>query len=557
MRKFLLSLAAIHFAAGPAVAQPAPPPKLVVVISIDQFSADLFQQYRPYLTSGIGRLAAEGVTFPNAYHVQAATETCPGHATILTGGFPARTGIIANRWFDLDLSRSDKRIYCAEDERVPGTSSSRDNYRVSTYHLKIPTLSDLMIAQKTGGRTVAVAGKDRSAVMMTGGSAEQRWYWNYYANRFQTDLAGKPVPASVQAANQLAAKAIATGLPALTPPPECARRAGLIELKPGNLTVGTSMQQRAPGDDGRFRSSPDFDGLTLALAARLLAETGLGRGSATDLLAIGISGVDYVGHRFGTNGPEMCLQLLSVDRDLGSFLQFLEQSGIDAMVVLTADHGGKDVPERARLGSDPQARRSDPAAFPSILGKRLKVELGVKVDGPLLYADADAEGTNGAFNDVYVSRTLSGPDRIRVLNSALSFYRQHRDVALVVTRDELKRYSAMPFPSDPRAFSLLDRARASFDPDRSGDFIVLYAEHVTQVSEPVLTYVAGHGGAWDLDRRVPLIFWRRGMTPATVSAPVRVADIMPTLAASIGVFVDPAAIDGHCLRIDQVVCPAR
>jgi predicted AlkP superfamily pyrophosphatase or phosphodiesterase len=546
MRFKLLAALLAMSASATAYAQPsATPPKLIVVISIDQFSADLFDQYRPFFRGGIGRLARDGVTFANGYHVQAATETCPGHAAILTGAFPARTGIIANRWFDLDVDRPDKRIYCAEDERVSGTNSSRDNYRVSPFHLKAPTLSDLMAAQKTGGRSMAVAGKDRSAVMMTGHSAEQRWFWNYYANQFQTDNKTAVTPTSVAAANQLATKAIADGLPALTPPPECLARAKSIKLEPGNVTVGTSMQQRAPGDDSRFRSSPDFDGLTLALAARLIVESGLGRGAATDLVAVGISGVDYAGHRFGTDGPEVCLQLLSVDRDIGSFLDFLGSSGIDAMVVLTADHGGKDVPERARLGRDPMARRSDPAVYPTLLGERLKSELGLKIDGSLLYADA--EGTNGAFNDVYVSKALSEADRKRLIDAAQSYYRQHRDIALVLRKDELLRYSGLPFPSDPRAFSLLDRARASFDKDRSGDLIVIFADHVMQISEPDPTYVATHGSAWDLDRRVPMIFWRKGITPANVSDAVRVADIMPTLAATIGVEIPAGSIDGHCL----------
>lgn len=543
--------------ATPAVAQPpAQAPKLIVVISIDQFSADLFDQYRPLLKGGIGRLANEGVTYPNAYHVQAATETCPGHATILTGSFPARTGIIANRWFDLDAARSDKRIYCAEDEHAPGTNSSRDNYRVSPSHLKAPTLSDLMAAQKTGGRTVAVAGKDRSAVMMTGRAAEQRWFWNYYANKFQTDLGTAAIPASVTAANQLAAQAIANGLPALTPPVECLARTKSVELDPGDVSVGTLMQQRAPGDDTRYRSSPDFDGLTLALAARLLVETGLGRGTATDLLAIGISGVDYAGHRFGTGGPEMCLQLFSVDRDIGSFLDFLGSSGLDAMVVLTADHGGKDVPERARLGRDPQARRSDPGVFPISLDKRLKAELGLNIESPLLYADA--EGTNGAFSDIYITTTLDESDRKRVEDAAISYYRQHPDIALVVRKDELRQAVGTPFPADPRAFSLFDRARASFDPERSGDLIVIFADHVMQISNPEPTYVAAHGSAWDIDRRVPIVFWRKGMTPATVTDAVRVADIMPTVAAAIGVAVDQKAIDGKCLAgVTGINCPAR
>ena len=98
-------------------------PTLVVVISVDQFSADLFDEYRPHFTGGLARLA-NGTAFRNGYQAHAATETCPGHSTILTGSHPTHTGIIGNTWVDQSLSRSDKTVYCAEDERVPGSSTT-------------------------------------------------------------------------------------------------------------------------------------------------------------------------------------------------------------------------------------------------------------------------------------------------------------------------------------------------------------------------------------------------------------------------------------------------
>jgi predicted AlkP superfamily pyrophosphatase or phosphodiesterase len=76
-------------------AAPATPPKLIVAISVDQFSADLFSEYRQYYQGGLKRLT-QGAVFPRGYQSHAATETCPGHSTILTGSRPSRTGIIAN-----------------------------------------------------------------------------------------------------------------------------------------------------------------------------------------------------------------------------------------------------------------------------------------------------------------------------------------------------------------------------------------------------------------------------------------------------------------------------
>src|ERR1700755_1341692 len=91
MRKFLLAAAAALFATQSAAQTPAPP-KLLVVISIDQFSADLWDEERPQFTGGVARLAS-GIVFHNGYQSHAATETCPGHSTLLTGDHPATTGI--------------------------------------------------------------------------------------------------------------------------------------------------------------------------------------------------------------------------------------------------------------------------------------------------------------------------------------------------------------------------------------------------------------------------------------------------------------------------------
>ena len=132
MRKYMLAAVAA-FSVTAACAQPAPvpaaqpvapgAPKLLVVISVDQFSADLWDEYRPHFTGGLARLA-QGTVFHNGYQSHAATETCPGHSTILTGDHPSRTGIIANVWTDQATARTDKSVYCAEDEHVSGSSSS-------------------------------------------------------------------------------------------------------------------------------------------------------------------------------------------------------------------------------------------------------------------------------------------------------------------------------------------------------------------------------------------------------------------------------------------------
>lgn len=95
-------------AAGPVQAAPKPP-KLVVVISVDQFSSDLFAEWRGKFSGGLKRMAS-GVVFPAGYQSHAATETCPGHATITSGIHPGRAGIAANDWFGMRGKSSTKSI---------------------------------------------------------------------------------------------------------------------------------------------------------------------------------------------------------------------------------------------------------------------------------------------------------------------------------------------------------------------------------------------------------------------------------------------------------------
>jgi predicted AlkP superfamily pyrophosphatase or phosphodiesterase len=532
----LAALLALPVAAA-AAAAPPDKPKLVVVISVDQFSADLFAQYRQRFDGGLERLS-EGVVFPAGYQGHNATETCPGHSTILTGSRPARTGIIANNWFNLNLGREDKGVYCSEDPRVPGSSSKGGQYKVSSYHLKVPALGDRMKRADPRSRVAVVSGKDRAAIMMGGYGPDQRWWWDHDAKAFVNP--GAPTtPRSVAEANQGVTEALSRPRPARDLPKVCEAHSRAVAVTGGGKPVGAWRFDRPAGDKNMFRASPDFDRATLELGESLRRELKLGEGEATDLLILGLSATDYVGHSFGTQGSEMCIQLLALDEALGGFFRNLDAAGIDYLVTLTADHGGVDIPERARDHASGDAMRVDPALNAGNMNKSLAQRL--KLNGDILHGD-------GAFGDMYIDRKLTAPQRTRVLREAVATYRRHPQVAAVFTKAEL---AAAPGPSGPPdTWSLIQRAKASFDPERSGDFVVLLKPRVTPIFDTSRGYVATHGSPWDYDRRVPILFWRKGLTGFEQVLPVETADILPTLAAVLGVPIAPGSIDGRCLDLD-------
>lgn len=549
MRRFRLSVALALATAlsAPALAEdkpapasvpaanPAPAPKLVLAISVDQFSADLFAQYRRRFTGGLKRLQ-EGAVFPSGYQSHAATETCPGHATLLTGTHPARNGIIANNWFDPGIARADKRIYCSEDLSDPESTSR--NPVVSAGLLKVPTLGELMKAANPASRNVAVSAKDRAVVMMGGHKIDAGYWWK--DSGFVT-FKGRALSPAAAAQNAAVAKVLKSGAPAFKPRPWCGVQDRAVKV--GNAAVGTGRFKLEPGKPDAFRISPRMDGATTDLAIRLVDEMKLGQGDAPDLLSVSLSATDYIGHAVGNEGMEMCIQMAEVDSTIGKLLAHLDARGIDYVVVLSADHGGLDTPERLDEQALPRAVRVDDALLPSALGKVITARTGIAApQGPLLYAD-------GASGDFYVSRGISADDRAKVVEALAAIARAHPQVAAVYTNAELAR---TPMPSgNAQDWAILDRVRASFDPARSGDVLILLDRAVTPIPEPMPgAYIATHGSVFDYDRRVPMLFWRKGLPAFEQPAPVETVDIAPTLAALVGIKAPDGTWDGRCLDLD-------
>lgn len=547
MRRLVVSLAltlglAIGGCASPNSSAPvkssqlAPqgPPRLILAISVDQLSADLFAEHRQHFSGGLGRLL-DGAVFPSGYQSHSATETCPGHSTLLTGTRPARSGIIANNWFD-PATRGDKPVYCAEDPRDP--TSSAKNPVVSSYHLKVPTLGDLMKKANPATRNVAVSAKDRAAVMMGGHNIDAAYWWKGGAF---TSFAGRNPSPAAAAQNAAVAATVKTGAPALPVPAWCAASERAVSV--GTGSVGTGRFLLEAGKEQQFLGSPRMDGATVDLAIGLTEELQLGRGQAIDVLSVGLSATDYVGHSTGTEGLEMCIQLAELDSHIGRLLAHLDAKGIDYLVVLSADHGGLDTPERLDLQALPRAARVDSSLLPQELSKAVSAKTGIiPAQGPLLVAD-------GPSGDFYVSRAIPAAQRGQVVQALLGIVRAHPQVAAAFSADEIQK---TPLPTgNPQDWTLKERARTSFDPSRSGDVLILLDRAITPIPEQWTNlYIATHGSPWDYDRRVPMLFWRRGMSGFEQPHAVETIDIAPTLSALIGLGVPDGTFDGRCLDLD-------
>ncbi len=519
---------------APAVSQqvPANAPRLIVAISIDQFSGDLFAQYRQHFTGGFARLT-QGAVFPAGYQSHAATETCPGHSTILTGNRPAHTGIIANSWIDQSVTVGPKVVYCAED--VAQRSAGSKDYVASPVHLLVPTLGEWMKKANPAARNIAVSGKDRGALMMGGHDIDQVYWWK--GKEFVT-LNGRKIGPSAEAQNAQVTTLLAKGA-AKFPLPDHCRRADRA-IKAGAASVGNGHFALKAGDSGAFRSSPRLDRATLDLGLKLVDEQKLGKGAVPDVLSLSLSATDYVGHSTGTEGAEMCIQLAQLDMALGDFFASLDKRGIDYAVALTADHGGFDLPERLNEQALDKSSRVGDAVSAAQLSATLAKRYGLEAKDLIL--------SDGASGDYWLRRDLPEGIKGKLVDDAKRLLEADPQVEVVLSAAAI---AATPMPTtSPETWTLAERARASYNPLHSGDFVVMLKRGVVPIAKAGPGYVATHGSPWDYDRRVPILFWRKGMNGFEQPSPVETVDIAPSLAAWIGLKIPQGAFDGRCLDLD-------
>jgi hypothetical protein len=149
-------------------------PALVVYVVVDQMRGDLLERYDSHFRGGFRRLLDGGHRFLTATHDHGETATAPGHATLSTGVFPSRHGIVGNDWLERapDGWRS---VYCLEDSLVHVLGLPALEGR-SPNNLLRGGLADWIAAADSDAIVVSASRKDRAAIAMAGKTA-QHTYW--------------------------------------------------------------------------------------------------------------------------------------------------------------------------------------------------------------------------------------------------------------------------------------------------------------------------------------------------------------------------------------------
>lgn len=363
-------------------------PKLVVGIVVDQMRWDyLYRFYDRYTEGGFKRLMKDGFNCQNTFINYLPSYTGPGHACIYTGTVPAIHGISSNDWID---NNTGKTVYCVEDKTVQAVGGSPKAGQMSPRNLLTTTVTDeLRLALGYEMKVYAISLKDRGAIIPAGHIANSLlngafWFDDSTGNFMSSTYYCQTLPDWVTNFNN---KHYADTLINKTwehlkdrysyhfqdnSPYE-----GKFKNEKYSSLPRTLSKSVDKGYNG-LRYLPGGNKIIFKLAKEAVGDGGIGYSMKTDFLCLSFSATDYVGHMYGPNSVEVEDMYLRFDKDLASFLHFLDLNIGEGnyTVFLTADHGAahntellKDVKIPAGNKSETEATKELMAYIKSVTGK--------------------------------------------------------------------------------------------------------------------------------------------------------------------------------------------
>lgn len=521
-----------------------PTPRLVILLSVDQMRASYLDRYASLYTGGLKRLRENGMVFENAHHEHGLTLTAPGHATLSTGCYPQRHGIIANDFFN----RTTKKMqYAVEDPKVRMVGVDESGPSHSPVSLMVPAIGDWLKKDSRQSKVYAVAFKDRSSILLGGKQPDQAYWYDditsryisssYYGNRYPQwakDLVGKEYLKN-EIENGWHKKLNDDAVYERLAGPD-----GIIQENARFLPEFPHTKIRMGGfvrPESRERemlwTTPFGDKFTLRFARELVERNQLGADDVTDMLMISCSTADAIGHHFGPDSQEVMDYYLRLDEYLEEFFTYLDNKvGPDNyLVVLSADHGVVTMPEvAAERGID--AKRITIPQFREIMDQfDLNMQKSLGLSSPIIHT-ANFTGVSLNYEEA-ISKGIS-PEKLQ-LEVAEALKKMYFVEDAFTQADLQTKNTDHPY---------LELYQRSTYPGRGHDIKLRYKKNY------LVCYAANgssHGSPYDYDNHVPMVYYGFGLPAKRIARSVATVDIAPTLARIMQLTVSPDQFDGQLL----------
>ena len=532
---FLLAFSCLMLSNAPTSATPPEEkrPRLAVLLVFDQMRGDYPKRWQNHFDKdGLGKLLRDGAWYQNCHYPYANTMTAAGHASMSTGCIPAKHGVVANSWFDRTQGDEINAVRTPRFRYVPANGKGG----AGPVNLKRPTIGDALMEQTKGkAKVVSISIKDRAAILLAALRACLCFWLNPSNGSFVTSTHYQAeLPNWVEEFNKerVVDRWFNKGWTRLRPDLNYEKLSG----KDRFLFEGVGYSQKRtfphPTNGGlkkpgrsyysALSNSPFGNELVLEMGKRAIEAEKLGQDDDPDLLCLGFSSNDYVGHCWGPDSQEVLDMTLRSDLLIKDLLNYLDlKVGKDNyMVVVCADHGVCPLPEVTRLVRKQKAGRISPQILTSKASTYLSQSFA---DGKKLpWIESTSSGmvyfNKGTLQELKL-------DQAKVERALADWLTKQPGIKAAYTRSEL---SKGPIKNDP----LAEQVRLSFHPDASGD-VMPVIEPYYLLSPPLLSkktgpYTTTHGSPHPYDTHVPLIVFG-----ANVKAGIRKERVTPQTVASI------------------------
>ncbi|CAN5190960.1 alkaline phosphatase family protein [soil metagenome] len=520
-------------------------PKLVVVLSIDQFRGDYIERFRPWFgKDGFVRLIEEGRYYRNCNYWSGNTVTGPGHATLLTGTFAHRNGITGNEWYD---EKAGKVLYCVGDATISpltndgvtkpeGAAAGEEAGSASPRNLLAGTAGDeLENATNGSAHTLSISNKDRAAVLMGGHAVDMALWFDGKRGEFVSSAYyGQQLPEWIRTFNSARhgdawfKKTWDISAPRDAYEKLCtvddfaAESDGGFGAKTFPKTLGATSEKPDAKYYSNLVTSPYASELLIDAALAGVAAEGLGKDDVPDLLTVSISSTDYIGHAFGPDSWEVMDCAIKTDATVGRFLKGLddEVGKGNYSLFVSADHGVVPLPE-AQQAHHIDAKR----VLERELRGRVEVNLAARF-GPPVEGKGYITDTSGFW--VRPNRkafAADSPNAAKLDQYIAEAYFAQPDVFFASSTSDLLHSTD---DTNPLRRALL----YAYYPSRCGDVTyVLKPNYLMSGS----TMGTSHGTPWRYDQYVPMLAFGAGIAPGMSEESVTPPMIGPTVSALLGV----------------------
>ena len=500
-------------------------PKLVVGIVVDQMRYDYLTRFWDhYGEGGFKRMVGEGFNCKNTHFNYTPTYTGPGHASVYTGTTPAMHGIISNSWYD---KTTNKAVYCAGDDDVNSVGAEGQVGQMSPHRMHVTTITDqLRLHTQLRGKVIAVALKDRGAVLPGGHTANGAYWFHGYGegNWITSTYYTEKLPNWVSQYNS--SDAVEQYKKSWKPFHNISQ---YKESGPDNTAYESAFNgEPAPvfphnlpalwdANDGYeiLKFSPYGNTITTDFAIAALRGEDLGKDEDTDFLAISYSSTDYIGHKFGVNSKEVQDAYIWLDRDLENLFNTLDSEvGRGAYTVfLTSDHGAVHVP--AFLTD-----QKIPSGYTSSSGLLTQLNSFLR----LRYGNTELI-ENISNNQIFLNRDL-----IKNLDMDLAKVQEEIALETLAYPSVYQVYTAHQMMANAYTEGVPRLLQNGFHQKRSGDVLFVYDPGTVIYPRTGST----HGTPLPYDTHVPLIFMGNGIKKGESSTRTHISDIAPTVSSLLG-----------------------